>query len=1036
MSTVLSRASMGILKIVPSVVLALASISASASPLVFTGVESYPFGGSSIAGPNGLAADNAGNVYAALPATAQVVKVRDNGAGGVPYITGVAGATGLALDPAGHLWITSNPAHGTGVVYEYSTGASPALVNTFHGFSNPTGIASDAAGNIYVTEAGSNRITKIVGNNKSTLVSSGLTSPAGLAVDPTGATLYIADAGAHQVAVASTATGTLGPAISAPGSCAPAGVAVNGAGDLLIGCAAGGIFKVPNEAGTLTVADEAQIVANGVATISALTTDGTGDLFASDGTSTIERVQLGPVDFGNYSVGFASSPTYNLIFNVASVANQPIGSIVSYIRGIPSPSGSDEFHFTSTTCPTNGTLNAGSTCTVVVGFSPSGIGDRVGSIVVYDPGNNPILTIPIHGLSIGPRIAYGPGNQSSISTAGLSGPTAVALDGDGNRYVADCLNNRIVEIPFNSSSGQTVGGAVTCPDGVAIDGSGNLFASDANLGVVEFVNNNGTFSTTPIVVDPATTLPVDVKFDKNGNLYVADTLNNRIVKVPTENGVLNYLHQTVIGSGLSQPEALEIDSAGNVIIADSGNNRIVQVAPDGTQQNVPVDTATLGALDTPAGLAVDAAGDIYLADTNNNRIIYISANRLTQAVIPSNSSNGFGVLGAPGGLAIDPIGQLWVPDFLNNRLVEIQDLVFSLTFPGPQAPGSVSAPRVIQVSNIGNYSLQIPSIAFAPLPAQFEQVSVDNGDIHDCPNIGPSNFLTPGGSCFIGVAFAPTTGGEQSGTLGVKSTDFNAPAPDYTTDFFNLIGNAPAVVANPTSLTFPATQQYGVPGVPPPTLTFTLQNLTNSPVVINFGGLPGDFSINSQTCNGSIAANSFCNVTIAFRPQTVGPINYVFVITASTDGGHTFPYSVNILLSGTGTAIPAVATPPGGKLTGASAGAGSLAVSPSTLNFGSLSTLASPTASVQITNRTKSPSYVAFHVSRVYLAGTTCNGALAAGASCSVGVGLPPGPAGVVRGSLTTTLIPAGGGALKTKHISVWGIRQAPSSVHHGHHSY
>jgi alpha-tubulin suppressor-like RCC1 family protein/sugar lactone lactonase YvrE len=146
--------------------------------------------------------------------------------------------------------------------------------------------------------------------------------------------------------------------------------------------------------------------------------------------------------------------------------------------------------------------------------------------------------------------------------------------------------------------------------------------------------------------------PNGVAVDSAGDVYIADTGNNRVVKI-TPKG-----KQTVFATGFNAPTRLRVDDAGNVYVADTGNNRVVRITPGGTM-------TTIGTgLNGPIGVAVDQSGDVFIGDTGNNRVVEVDTSG-AQRVVPTT-----GLLG-PQGVAVDSDGDLYIDDGGNNRIVEL-----------------------------------------------------------------------------------------------------------------------------------------------------------------------------------------------------------------------------------------------------------------------------------------------------------------------------------------------------------------------------
>jgi uncharacterized protein (TIGR03437 family) len=182
--------------------------------------------------------------------------------------------------------------------------------------------------------------------------------------------------------------------------------------------------------------------------------------------------------------------------------------------------------------------------------------------------------------------------------------------------------------------------------------------------------------------------PGGVFLDSSGNLFIADTLNNRIRKV--SGGTIT----TVVGTGglpvspaLNQPSAIFVDSAGDIFIADTVNNMIREVSAAGTATIIAGGglggffgdggAANQAVLFNPQGLYVDSSGNIYIADTLNNAVRKVTASTGIITAFAGNEIGGFSGDGgkatsaqlySPTGVTMDNAGNLLIADKFNNRI--------------------------------------------------------------------------------------------------------------------------------------------------------------------------------------------------------------------------------------------------------------------------------------------------------------------------------------------------------------------------------
>jgi len=223
------------------------------------------------------------------------------------------------------------------------------------------------------------------------------------------------------------------------------------------------------------------------------------------------------------------------------------------------------------------------------------------------------------------------GYRSSFGSSGtgngqLDGPRGAAIDAEGNIWVADTENSRIVK--FNSS--------------------GEYLSKFGTLG-----SGNGQLSH-----------PCALAFDSSGNIWVADTGNNRIEKFSPEGVYLAKVGSTGSGSGqFKEPKGIALLSDDSIWVADTGNNRVQRFSSAGAY------VSSVTGLSGPTGIS--RRGFVLLvADTGNDRIANITPGSSTPTGSFGSSGSGDGQMESPEGIGSDGMGHYWVADTGNDRLDE------------------------------------------------------------------------------------------------------------------------------------------------------------------------------------------------------------------------------------------------------------------------------------------------------------------------------------------------------------------------------
>jgi trimeric autotransporter adhesin len=222
-------------------------------------------------------------------------------------------------------------------------------------------------------------------------------------------------------------------------------------------------------------------------------------------------------------------------------------------------------------------------------------------------------------------------------------------------------------------------------------------AASGQIEIINTVAGNGAAGTSGdggSATAAALNQPGGVALDASGNLFIADTTNNRIQKV-SAGGIV----ATVVGSGglvasppLAQPGGVFVDGSGNLFIADTGNHQIREVPANGAKVTTIAGggsfgfygdggLATAAALQDPSGVFVDGSGNVFVADSGNNVIReFTVGGNITTVAGNSTLSGGFSgdngpatsaQLNSPTGVFVDISGVIYIADQLNNRIRKV-----------------------------------------------------------------------------------------------------------------------------------------------------------------------------------------------------------------------------------------------------------------------------------------------------------------------------------------------------------------------------
>ncbi|HTW23207.1 MAG TPA: hypothetical protein VMD78_06385, partial [Candidatus Baltobacteraceae bacterium] len=808
----------------------------------------------------GTVKDISNNVYVVVGPLNVVYKITPAGQMSVYAGNGIAGFSGdggpatsaelyypiaIALDGAGDLYIadqfndrirrvdattgvittfagTSNQYDGGGFFGGYSGDGGPA---TNAMLNEPSSLAFDANGNLFVADAG-NEVIRRIDNTTSHII-----------------TTY---AGNGTPGAPGTANGDGGPATSAELNAyyAQLGVALDSSGNLYIADSGDSVVRKvdtsPSHIITTFAGSPSHVFtfsgnggpANqaGLNTPFSLYFDGSGNLLIADTYNGVVR----KVD-----------TTTNHIITTFAGGN---GSCLSSTTGCGDGG-----------LPTSAALNR-----------PYGVFvDSTADTFISDYGSGTVRKVTAGAsLTISTFAGGGTGGLGGSATSAIVPlPYTVASDASGNLFVLDNyaiarFNNSTGVLtdyagsgfegvnvgPGNGDGGPAATANLFYPGAMALDASGNLYFGEWGRWIRKINGTTQTITTyagtgaqcnpsaTPTCGDGGAAISATfggqidgIATDSGGNLYVADALLNRIRRIDATTGVItNYAGTGASGytgdggpataATFSYPTGIAFDSAGNMYVADSGNN-VIRMIDNTPSHNVTTyafnglptfggdgGDALSASMQFPEQVAVDAAGNLFVGAGYDNVVRRIdngegSTERsvITVAGDVQNLDGGFSGDGGPStqallsnyGLAVDSHENLYIADAGNNRIrkvhmapVAVVESLLPTQF-GPVFAGSSSTSGEVVFGNTGLDDLQVNNVS---VPAGFT-VTTCNGAIN-------SFAVPPGASdaCEIVVTFAPAAGTAPGTITGNLTFTTNDPAnPSYSFPLSGVVAASPGV---------------------------------------------------------------------------------------------------------------------------------------------------------------------------------------------------------------------------------------------------
>ncbi|MDD4106803.1 MAG: SMP-30/gluconolactonase/LRE family protein [Candidatus Shapirobacteria bacterium] len=528
-------------------------------------------------------------------------------------------------------------------------------------FDNPTGVAVDAQGNIYVTDLETNLIQKYdIGTSIWTIIGSEgfalgeIYGPSGIDIDTSG-NIYVTEWSSSRIQkynIGTTTWEVIGSAGSAVGQFDnPRGITVDTSGNIYV--ADTNNFRIQKyNIGTTTweVIGSAGVAVGEFIYPSGISIDTSNNIFVADsGNNRIQKYNIGTTTWeamGSYgsAVGQFNNP-YDITIDNSDdiyVTDSCNGRIQKYSNDSQT------------------WLVIGDSNDICLNPTFNGVTDKilVNLKKIFDKFFNQILAVAI--------------------LEDFDDLRGIAVDLQGNVYVADSGNHRIQKYDPETTNWTAMGsqgsaiGQFNEPHGISLDTYGNVYVTDSgnhriqkyDIGTTTWIEMGGEGSDIGQFY-----YPIDLSIDNNGNIYVTDSDNSRIQKYDI--GTTAWTTMGSYGSEVGQfkwPTGIVIDNNSNIYIVDTENHRIQKYDIGTTTWSVIGSVGSeVGQFNYPNGITIDSIGNIFVADTANHRIQKYDIGTSTWTTMGSEGS-GVGEFNNPKGIDTDNLGNIYVADTANHRI--------------------------------------------------------------------------------------------------------------------------------------------------------------------------------------------------------------------------------------------------------------------------------------------------------------------------------------------------------------------------------